>query len=96
MGITGRFTDRCEILEAIEAGDEGVKLAFEVECYRLRKYIGEYAAAMGGAGAVAFTTGVGENSFLHRLRICGGLEFMGVKLDEGSNRLGWVVKKRKR
>jgi len=86
LGITGRFTDRREILEASEAGDELARLAFDIECYRLRKYIGEYAAGMGGIDAIVFTAGVGENSFQHRLKICEGLEFMGIKIDEEANK----------
>ena len=86
LGISGRYVDRREILKAIEAGDERAKLSFEVECYRLRKYIGAYMAGMGRADAIVFTAGVGENSFRHRQKVCEGLELLGIKLDDEKNR----------
>ncbi len=85
LGITGKYSDRRELLRAMDAGDERAKLAFEIECYRLRKYIGAYAAGMGGVDAIAFTAGVGENSPRHRERICEGLEFLGLKIDRQKN-----------
>jgi acetate kinase len=85
IAINGRYSDRREILQAMQNGDERAQLSFEIECYRLRKYIGAYAAGMGGLDAVAFTAGVGENSPLHRAKICEGLEFLGLKLDPVKN-----------
>lgn len=87
LGITGKYSDRRQLLAAIKAGDKRARLAFEIECYRLKKYIGAYAAAMGGVDAIVFTAGVGENSYLHRRKICEGLEFLGIKMDYEKNKL---------
>jgi acetate kinase len=86
LGITGRYVDRRDIIKAAENGDEKAKLAIEIECYRLKKYIGAYTAAMGGVDAIAFTAGVGENSPLYREKIIKGLEFMGVQIDPEKNK----------
>lgn len=67
------------------AGDAAAQLAIEIYAYRARKYIGAYAAAMGGVDAIVFTGGIGENSASMRRRICDGLEFMGVTLDHDRN-----------
>jgi len=85
LGITGKYTDRRDIIRAAERGDLRCQLAIDIECYRLKKYIGAYSAAMGGVDAIVFTAGVGENSPLHRAKICEGLEFIGVKIDPGEN-----------
>src|SRR5690606_11191059 len=66
-------------------GDHAAQLAIEIYAYRARKYIGAYAAAMGGLDALVFTGGIGENSASMRRRICDGLEFMGVTLDLDRN-----------
>jgi acetate kinase len=86
QGITGKHSDRREILRMMDAGDERSKLSFEIECYRLRKYIGAYSAALGGVDAIVFTAGGGENSFLHRQKICEGLEYLGIKLSSQRNK----------
>lgn len=86
IGVTGRYVDRRDIIEAAKNGDERCRLAVEMECYRLRKYIGAYAAAMAGVDALIFTAGVGENQPLYRTKTCEGLEFLGVKIDEEKNR----------
>jgi len=62
-----------------------VRLAIEIFCYRARKYLGAFLAAMGGADAVIFTGGIGENSSLVRARICEGMAWAGLKLDQGRN-----------
>ncbi len=85
LGLSGGHIDRRDIIEAASSGDVRANLALDVECYRLRKYIGAYAAALGGVDAVIFTAGVGENSPLHRERACQGLEFMGIQLDLEAN-----------
>lgn len=87
LGISGRYSDRRQIIEAMKTGDERARLAFEIECYRLRKYIGAYAAGMGGIDVISFTGGVGENSSLHRAKICEGLEFLGINIDDKKNLL---------
>jgi acetate kinase len=85
FGLSGGHIDRRDIIEAAANGDERANLALDVECYRLRKYIGAYAAALGGVDAIIFTAGVGENSPLHRERACQGLEFLGLQLDQEAN-----------
>jgi acetate kinase len=68
-----------------EHDDRRVRLAIEIFCYRARKYIGAYLAAMGGADAVVFTGGIGENSPEIRAQICEGMEWAGLKLDASRN-----------
>lgn len=84
FGICNK-TDRREILKAIKEGDERAKLALDVECYRLKKYIGAYIASLGCVDAIAFTAGVGENSPIHREKVCSGLEYLGIKIDAKKN-----------
>ena len=86
LGLSGKYIDRRDIIEAAANGDERSSLALEVECYRLRKYIGSYAAAVGGVDAVVFTAGVGENSAVHREKACENLDYMGIRLDKEKNR----------
>lgn len=85
LGITGCFTDRRDIIKAAQAGDRRAMLAIEMEVYRLKKYIGAYAAALGQVDAVVFTAGVGESSALIREKVCAGLECLGIKLDSKKN-----------
>jgi acetate kinase len=80
--------DYVAIDKLAETGDEKAKLAQEIESYRLKKYIGAYAAAMGGVDAIAFTAGAGEMNHLLRQRVVTGLEFMGVELDNARNKEG--------
>ncbi|MGC9519450.1 MAG: propionate kinase, partial [Desulfuromonadaceae bacterium] len=85
LGVTGRYTDRRDVIENAEKGDYRCKLALEIEAYRIKKYIGAYAAALGGVDAVVFTAGVGENAGAIREKALEGLEFMGIKLDKEKN-----------
>ncbi|MBS1789261.1 MAG: acetate kinase [Acidobacteria bacterium] len=86
LGISGLTNDMRELLEeARENNDRRALLAIELFCYRARKYIGAYLAAMGGADAVVFTGGIGENSAEIRSRICQGLEWCGLQLDTSAN-----------
>jgi acetate kinase len=71
--------------QAERAGDRNAKLALEVFAYHARKYIGAYAAALEGLDAVAFTGGIGEHSVSMRRRICQGLGFLGLRLDDELN-----------
>ncbi len=87
FGITGKYTDRRDVIDAAEKGDAHAKLAIEMESYRIRKYIGAYMAAIGGADAIVFTAGVGEKACIIREIALEGLEFMGVKLDKQKNSL---------
>ncbi len=86
LGITGHYTDRRDVIEGAENGDERCQLALEIEGYRLKKYIGSYAAAIGGIDAVVFTAGVGEMGWQIREKALDGLEFMGIHLDKDKNR----------
>jgi acetate kinase len=85
LGISGASSDMREIQEAAGKGDERSLLAIKMFDYRVKKYIGAYAAAMGGLDVLIFTGGVGENSDMNRAGICEGLEFMGIELDEQIN-----------
>ena len=85
LGVSGVSNDMRDVLAAGAAGDERARLALAVYCYRLRKYIGAYAAAMGGLDAVVFTAGVGENSPEIRASVCEDLGFLGIALDREAN-----------
>jgi acetate kinase len=86
LGVSGLTNDMRELLaEAEEFGDRRARLAIEIFCYRARKYVGAYLAAMGGADAVVFAGGVGENAAVIRSRICAGLEWTGLTLDAARN-----------
>ncbi len=86
LGISGLTNDMRELqAELQEHDDRRVRLAIEIFCYRARKYIGAYLAAMGGADAVVFTGGIGENSPDVRARICTGMEWAGLQLDAAKN-----------
>ena len=87
LGITGKYVDRRDVIKAMEEGDKDAKLAFEMECYRLRKYFGAYLAALGPIDAIVFTAGVGEFSVPVRERCMEGLEHLGIKLDKHKNSL---------
>lgn len=86
LGISGISSDIREVEAGIEAGDEHAKLAMEIYDYRIKKYVGAYAAAMGGVDIVVFTAGVGEHQWDVRRGAVHGLEFMGIELDEEKNR----------
>ncbi|MGI8566683.1 MAG: acetate kinase [Pyrinomonadaceae bacterium] len=86
LGISGLTNDMRELLdETRESGDRRARLAIDIFCYRARKYIGSYLAAAGGTDAVIFTGGIGENSPEIRARICDGLQWMGLELDDARN-----------
>jgi acetate kinase len=85
LGVSGVSNDMRVVLEHAAAGDERCQLAVEMFVYMVKKYIGAYAAAMGGLDALVFTAGIGENSDAIRARVCAGLEFLGVELDARKN-----------
>lgn len=85
LGITGISSDMREIDAAAEKGDEKAVLALEMYNYRIKKYVGAYAAAMGGADIIVFTAGVGENQANMREEVCRNMEWMGIKLDVEKN-----------
>jgi len=86
LGVSGVSSDMREIDDAINKGDERAKLALDIYNYRIKKYIGSYAAALGGVDILVFTGGVGENQMAVRASVCEGLEFMGVKIDPEKNK----------
>jgi acetate kinase len=83
-GVCG-FSDMREIQQRAGEGDEQAELAFEMFCYRVRKYIGAYLAVLGGLDAIVFTGGIGENSGAVRSVVCGGLRHLGITVDERKN-----------
>lgn len=85
LGISGLSSDFRDLEKAAEQGDERAQLAMDIFSYRVKKYIGAYATAMGGLDAIIFTAGLGENSPVIRKNICSGLEFLGAELDEEKN-----------
>lgn len=86
LGISGLTNDMRDLLaEANENQDRRARLAIDIFCYRVRKYIGAYLAALGGADAVVFAGGVGENAPEIRARVCEGLQFAGLTLDHTAN-----------
>ena len=86
LGISGLTNDMRELLaEADEHDDRRAWLAIDLFCYRVRKYVGAYVAALGGADAICFAGGIGENAPAVRAQVCDGLEFLGVRLDTSDN-----------
>lgn len=86
QGVSGISSDMREIEEEYESSDRA-KLAHDIFTYRLKKYIGSYAAAMGGVDIIVFTGGIGENSSLVRKNTLAGLEYMGMELDQDKNNI---------
>ena len=85
LGLSGVSSDCRDIESAIENGNERAKLAMDLLGYQIKKYIGSYAAAMGGVDAIVFTAGIGENTATLRRRALEGLEFLGVEFDREIN-----------
>ena len=85
QGVSGHSSDMRDIIQEAKEGHANSKLALEIYCYRIKKYIGAYTASMGGLDVLVFTAGIGENSPVIRERCCEGLEFLGIELDEGRN-----------
>ena len=87
QGVSGVSSDFRDLSDAASKGNTRAGLAVDMFNYGVKKYIGAYAAAMGGVDAIIFTAGVGENSADQRMAIASGLEFMGVKMDEDANKV---------
>ena len=85
-GVSGVSSDMREVVEARADGHQRADVAFRMFCYRVKKYIGAYAAAMGGVDAVFFTGGIGENSPEVREWALDGLEYMGIEIDTQTQR----------
>lgn len=85
IGISGENSDMREIEAAVQAGNKNAINAFDVFCYKIKKYIGAYTAALGGLDALVFTGGIGENSPLVRNSVCENMEYLGLELDSAKN-----------
>ncbi|NSW44921.1 MAG: acetate kinase [Bacteroidales bacterium] len=85
LGISGISMDMRDLHAAMEQGNKRAELALKMYAYRVKKYIGAYAAALGGVDLIIFTGGIGENDYIIRRWSCEGLEFMGVKFDKDKN-----------
>lgn len=81
IGISGESSDMREILASVKDQQKRAIYAFEIFCYRIKKYIGAYSAAMGGIDALVFTGGIGENAAEVRSEVCNNLEYLGIRLD---------------
>ncbi|MFH0894898.1 MAG: acetate kinase [Bacteroidota bacterium] len=81
LGISGVSSDMRDLYDASAKGNKRAELALQMYAYRVKKYIGSYAAAMGGVDIIVYTGGIGENDYLTRQRSCDGLEYMGVEFD---------------
>lgn len=84
LGLTG-FSDVRDIIKQAENGNHNCQLALDMSAYRIKKYIGAYTAVLEGLDAIVFTAGIGENSDYLRQKICNGLDYLGVKMDEKAN-----------
>ena len=85
LGISGVSSDMREVTASMETGNERAALAKKMYAYRIKKYIGAFAAAMGGVDVIIFTGGVGENRHEVREAVCENMEFLGIKLDKEQN-----------
>ena len=86
LGVSGVSSDKRDVEAAAAAGNERAKLASDMLNYQIKKFVGAYAAAMGGLDCVVFTGGIGENDALVRSEVCKNMEFLGIRLDEEKNR----------
>ncbi|MFV0472556.1 MAG: acetate/propionate family kinase [Paludibacteraceae bacterium] len=87
LGVSGISSDMRDIDNAIEEGNTRAKLSLEMYEYRIKKYIGSYAATLDGANVIVFTGGVGENQTETRKRICEGLSYLGIEMDYEKNKI---------
>ncbi len=85
VGISGKSSDLREVLEGAEAGDDRCRLAVDMIAYKIKHYVGAYAAALDGVDALCFTGGIGENAALIREKVCAGLDYMGLNIDPVKN-----------
>jgi len=86
LGLTG-FSDMRDVTRAIAEGNEDAELAYRIYAYRIKKYIGTYAAVLNGLDAIVFTGGVGENDINVRRLVCANMDFLGIQLDEERNKI---------
>ncbi len=85
IGVSGESSDMREVISSMNEGNKRAKIAFNMFTYRIKKYLGAYAAAMGGLDAFIFTGGIGENAVDIRTHVCKNLEFLGIELDPERN-----------
>lgn len=85
LGVSGISSDSRDIEKAAAEGNERAQLVTKINCYQIKKFIGAYAAAMDGIDALVFTAGLGENNPELRARVCSGLTYLGIKIDEKVN-----------
>jgi acetate kinase len=85
LGVSGVSSDMRELRAAMDAGNERAILAFDMFVHRIRKYVGAYAAVLGGVDILMFTGGIGENASPVREQVCKDMEYMGIKLDQDKN-----------
>jgi acetate kinase len=90
LGLTG-FPDMRDIGRAVSEGHKDAESALEIYAYRIKKYIGSYAAVLNGLDAIVFTAGVGENDVNTRRRVCSEMQFLGIHLDEKKNKMSSSV-----
>ncbi len=93
LGVSGVSSDNRDVSKAAAEGNERAAIVNEMFAYQIKKYIGSYAAAMGGIDAVLFTGGIGENDAPTREHACEGLEFLGIKIDPERNKVRGEAKK---
>ncbi|MDO4546569.1 MAG: acetate kinase [Clostridia bacterium] len=86
LALSERSSDMRDVYVGAEEGDEKCKVTLDVWAYGVKKYVGAYAAAMGGLDAIVFTAGIGENDYRSRASVCEGLEFLGVEIDQDKNK----------
>ena len=87
LGVSGISSDLREVIKASNDGDKRSKIAIEMLCSRIKKYLCSYAGLMHGVDAICFTAGIGENSELIREKVCEGLDFMGIEIDTEKNKV---------
>ncbi|TYQ18367.1 UNVERIFIED_CONTAM: acetate kinase [Acetivibrio alkalicellulosi] len=87
LGISGISSDFRDVQDAAEAGNDRAKLSLDIFCYKVKRFIGDYAAVMNGIDAVVFTAGIGENNDYVRTRVLKDMDFLGIKIDEEKNKI---------
>ncbi|NLD50889.1 MAG: acetate kinase, partial [Clostridiaceae bacterium] len=87
LGISGISSDFRDVQEAAESGNDRAELALDIFCYKVKRFIGDYAGIMNGVDAVIFTAGIGENNDLVRAKVVSELDFMGIKIDLEKNKV---------
>ena len=91
IGLSGESSDMREIIAAVKDERKRAIYAFDIFCYRIKKYIGAYTAAMGGLDVLVFTGGIGENAVEVREKVCQNMEYLGISLDKLKNETGELV-----